>query len=1180
MSDATKAVFLSYASQDAAAARRICDALRAVGVEVWFDQNELVGGDQWDQKIRGQVKACALFVPVISAATQARLEGYFRLEWKLAAQRTHTMADAKPFLLPVVIDATRDAEAHVPEEFRAVQWTRLTAGETPPAFCARVKKLLGGEVAPVSDRRSEADGTTNAGQRPALPRKQSSRPWLVPTLIGAAALAALALWHPWRGKEKPESRNQVTASSSTASEIARMREGLLPDRWHKEDFEAVSATVDRLIQIDPESSDAWALRSIINSLQVLRVLDSGTKPLEAGKTAAERALRYAPDSPLAKLALGMHLTAMISRGGDPQAARPLIDGALASLPLDSLTRYAGLASAWLGYDFETVDARAKAWIEAEPQSSYPKWILEGKGMTQRRLSDVEKWAEQAATDPNITGVRALEILADANYYLRADLPKVRATLDRVPTQSRSEPFVVYLQWQVSMAERKWDGALQGLARMPDAFIVDKEWSGPKAVLAGLAHQRAGRTEAAGIQFGEAVRALKEKLATDSDNEEWRAMLAASLAYAGRTPEARAELALVEPLIKARAPTVYRAKPVIAIAQTYAALGDAANLAFWLRKQLAEPSTAPFTPASLRIDPRFTDMLEKPEIVALLKEFASLDQPAAGTTLFAPAVSEKSLVVLPLENLSPDPENAFFTDGMHAEVISTLSQIADLKVISRNSALAFKGSTAALAEIAQKLGVANVITGSVRRAGNIVRIQIELRRASDEALLWSLPKGDRDLKDVLGLQSEIADQVARVLQARTDKGSSAGARFLAAEPRVYDLYLKAHELYDANPSNRRRINECVAMMDEALRLDPKFMPAARLVGRLNVRLFLLTDEPEEKLRYATEARKWGEQSSRLMPGGAGDTALAFYYAIVEGDHERSLRYAENAIHALPNDAEGFYFAGVALRNLGRPDEAARRFVQAEALDVSGVPSWNQHIDALADLRRGPACEEIIAQYLRIKDQVVSFGSGAVATARFKLDGTMPAEADVTAAPGAFERATWVWRARRFEEVVALCDARLAAGVVGTTRFAWLWRKSDALARLKRNDDAMAAARKALAVAEALKAAPKVGPSTDDGRFAIAFARLGRGDEAVAKARSQIEAVPAVSLGTRWSREIDLAGLYALLNRARDCVELLAKLLRVPSGLTVPILKIDPMWDNVREDAGFKALLADPKNSAPL
>ena len=107
MSDHGKAVFLSYASQDADAARKICDALRAAGIEVWFDQSEFVGGDAWDLKIRGQISSCALFVPVISAATQARLEGYFRIEWKLAAQRTHAMAEEKPFLLPLVIDATR-----------------------------------------------------------------------------------------------------------------------------------------------------------------------------------------------------------------------------------------------------------------------------------------------------------------------------------------------------------------------------------------------------------------------------------------------------------------------------------------------------------------------------------------------------------------------------------------------------------------------------------------------------------------------------------------------------------------------------------------------------------------------------------------------------------------------------------------------------------------------------------------------------------------------------------------------------------------------------------------------------------------------------------------------------------------------------------------------------------------
>jgi len=124
----TRAVFLSYASQDAEAARRICDALRAVGLDVWFDQSALRGGDAWDASIRRQIKECALFVPVISANTRAREEGYFRREWNLAVIRTLDMADDKAFLLPVVIDATVDANARVPEKFREVQWTHLPEG--------------------------------------------------------------------------------------------------------------------------------------------------------------------------------------------------------------------------------------------------------------------------------------------------------------------------------------------------------------------------------------------------------------------------------------------------------------------------------------------------------------------------------------------------------------------------------------------------------------------------------------------------------------------------------------------------------------------------------------------------------------------------------------------------------------------------------------------------------------------------------------------------------------------------------------------------------------------------------------------------------------------------------------------------------------------------------------------
>lgn len=142
MTESNKAVFLSYAKQDADAASKICEALRAAGVEVWFDQSELRGGDAWDAAIRRQIKTCALMIPIISANTQGRAEGYFRLEWKLAIDRSHLMSHDRPFLVPVVIDQTSEGDERVPEKFREVQWTRLPGGETSAAFTAQILRLL------------------------------------------------------------------------------------------------------------------------------------------------------------------------------------------------------------------------------------------------------------------------------------------------------------------------------------------------------------------------------------------------------------------------------------------------------------------------------------------------------------------------------------------------------------------------------------------------------------------------------------------------------------------------------------------------------------------------------------------------------------------------------------------------------------------------------------------------------------------------------------------------------------------------------------------------------------------------------------------------------------------------------------------------------------------------------
>jgi TolB-like protein/Flp pilus assembly protein TadD len=193
VAEASHAVFLSYASQDSEAAHKICDALRAGGIEVFLDQSELRGGDAWDKKIRQEIHDCGLFIPIISQHSQERLEGYFRREWRLAIERAGDMAAQKAFLVPVVVDGTGDQEAFVPDEFRAVQWTRLPAGETPPEFVTRIRRLLSGESGPVP---------TMARRPAAVTSRRSSR--VVPAVLAVMALATIAAYllveKPWVAK--------------------------------------------------------------------------------------------------------------------------------------------------------------------------------------------------------------------------------------------------------------------------------------------------------------------------------------------------------------------------------------------------------------------------------------------------------------------------------------------------------------------------------------------------------------------------------------------------------------------------------------------------------------------------------------------------------------------------------------------------------------------------------------------------------------------------------------------------------------------------------------------------------------------------------------------------------------------------------------------------------------------
>src|SRR6516164_9620072 len=212
----TGAVFLSYASQDTDVAQRICTALRGAGIEVWLDQSELRGGDAWDRKIRDQIQHCTLFIPIISLHSQARLEGYFRREWKFAVDRKRDIADELAFLLPVVIDETPERGASVPEGFHEVQWTWLPGGAASEEFIQHVSRLLTG----YADRPKaavEARKPSPAPELPQLAAESKSGSPLRMWLVLSAVATALVLGYVGVDRYVLHKRMQPSAASATAA---------------------------------------------------------------------------------------------------------------------------------------------------------------------------------------------------------------------------------------------------------------------------------------------------------------------------------------------------------------------------------------------------------------------------------------------------------------------------------------------------------------------------------------------------------------------------------------------------------------------------------------------------------------------------------------------------------------------------------------------------------------------------------------------------------------------------------------------------------------------------------------------------------------------------------------------------------------------------------------------------
>jgi tetratricopeptide (TPR) repeat protein len=612
--ETSRAVFLSYASQDAPAVSRIAEALRTAGVEVWFDQNELVGGDAWDRKIRSQIKECALFVPVISANTNARAEGYFRLEWKLAVDRSHLMADDAPFLFPVVIDDTSDAAARVPDKFREVQWTRLNVKDTPESLATRVAKILGGATEP------ERPHSGERGEGAASPREKPSPAWLrhawaIFGLLIGLVYATWPLWHSGSARERKNTAADKSAPAPATPKLSEARQlaekaRALFDKIdsNADDYAVAESLLERALKLDATDGVIWAYSARLNAAYLTRSFERNPARAETARNHAERAVKLAPDSAEAWHALGR----AIWRSDLPRAEEALRhalqlapnDGHIL-ISLGSICRNQGRDEDALAFY-----VRAAAQPDVKSLALYDQFLIH---LYLRRFAEAERCGREAftglPTTNNLTGLAMLEIVwhgrVDAAQRLLAD----------APTAMRAEPRMVFATALAALMAKQTDEALRALDRLPGDFINDAWYSGPKTLLVGVAHAQAGRAEAARIAWEAGLAVVRRRLQDAANDPELHLRLGELLAWTGQTDAALREARVFEELWRNRTDWTFSS------ARIYAALGRADAAVPILEKFLTVSGSGrwPLTPALLKLDPLWDKIRDDPRFKKIVTD---------------------------------------------------------------------------------------------------------------------------------------------------------------------------------------------------------------------------------------------------------------------------------------------------------------------------------------------------------------------------------------------------------------------------------------------------------------------------------------------------------------------------------------------------------------------------------
>src|SRR5437016_11252129 len=339
-----------------------------------------------------------------------------------------------------------------------------------------------------------------------------------------------------------------------------------------------------------------------------------------------------------------------------------------------------------------------------------------------------------------------------------------------------------------------------------------------------------------------------------------------------------------------------------------------------------------TPQGIRATP--APQTHRRRNVIMLIAIGVIVSATAGFFLF-PRVSwrnvEKSIAVLPFQSLSDEKENAYFADGIQDDILTNLSKIGDLKVISRMSVMAYRGDALRNArEIGKALGVGALLEGSVRRAGNRVRVSVQLINANSDEHIWA-EDYDRDLTDVFAIQTDLAQKIASALQAKLSPNEKEQLdRQPTKDPNAYLLFIQAHDYANRPDHFHDDSLKAEELFEQAIKLDPKF--AAAFAGLSMVESWMYHGfEPTPARRE--KARLNADESLRLAPNLAeGHLALGFSYYYCDRDYERALAEFEIARRDLPNEAQAYLAIGAIQRRQGKWAESTANFEKATALEI--------------------------------------------------------------------------------------------------------------------------------------------------------------------------------------------------------------------------------------------------------